>query len=80
MRPSPPPTPTPPPPSPGRHPLHGTAGGGARSPMGITRFMYSLAVMLCDLTSFSTRTQMKPTVEQKIMCHMVRAMGKGNPE
>ena len=28
----------------------------------------------------STRTQMKPTAEQKDMCHMVSVMGKGKPE
>jgi hypothetical protein len=49
-------------------------------PIGRTRLQYSLALMLWLLTSLSTRTAMKPTVEQKVMCHMVRAMGKGKPE
>ncbi len=48
--------------------------------MGMTRIMYSLADILCDLTTLNTRTARKPTVEQKSMCHMVRAMGNGKPE
>ena len=36
--------------------------------------------MLWLFTRPSTRMQMKPTVEQKAMCHMVSAMGKGKPE
>lgn len=47
--------------------------------MGITRVQYSLTVMLWLPTSLNTRTAMKPTAEQKAMCHRVRAMGKGKP-
>jgi hypothetical protein len=36
--------------------------------------------MLWLFTSLSTLMQMKPMVEQKVMCHMVSAMGKGKPE
>lgn len=48
-------------------------------PMGMTRVMYSLAVMLCDLTSPSTRTAKQPIAEQKPMCHIVKAIGNGKP-
>lgn len=47
------------------------------SPMGMTRVQYSRADRLWLLTSPSTRTAMKPTAEQKAMCHSVRVMGKG---
>mgnify|MGYP001807545086 CR=1 FL=1 len=47
--------------------------------MGSTRVQYSLTLMLWLLTSLNTRTAMNPTAEQKVMCHRVSAMGKGNP-
>jgi hypothetical protein len=36
--------------------------------------------MLCERATPRTRTQRKPTAEQKVMCHIVRAMGQGKPE
>ncbi len=47
--------------------------------MGMTRLRYSRAGMLWLLTSLSTRTARKPTVEQKSICQTVSAMGKGKP-
>ena len=44
-------------------------------PMGRTLLQYSLALMLWLFTSLRTRTQMKPTKEQKTMCHRVSVMG-----
>ena len=52
---------------------------GCRSPMGSTRLQYSRALMLWLFTSFRTRTQMKPTVEQNTICQSVSVMGKGKP-
>ena len=50
------------------------------SPMGMTRSAYSRAVMLCDLTVPSTRTATNAMLLQNAMCHIVRAIGYGNPE
>ncbi len=61
------------------HALH-TQRPPAGAPMGMTRCMYARADMLWLLTSPSTRTQRKPMVEQKIMCHAVRVIGWGKPE
>lgn len=49
------------------------------APIGRTRLQYSSTLRLCVLVTPRTLMQKKPTAEQKAMCHMVRAMGKGNP-